>query len=97
MLPLEIVISSPDSNILDIDFLKKSEIFEERLRSLDEIKKSMSLVDHLKVINNTLNPEQGMTVPLTNEEIEALLKRVTPAYLVTQDDRVETLGSVDDV
>jgi acyl-CoA synthetase (AMP-forming)/AMP-acid ligase II len=34
---------------------------------------------------------------LTDAEIEALLKRVTPAYLVTQADRVKTLGSVDQV
>ena len=86
MLPLEIVISSPDSNILDIDFLKKAEIFEQRLRSLDEIKKSMSLVDHLKVINNTLNPEQGMTVPLTNEEIEDYLYDYDNASALYKDD-----------
>jgi len=34
---------------------------------------------------------------LTDIEIEALLKRVTPAYLVTQADRVATLGSVGQV
>ena len=73
MLPLEIVITSPDNDILNIDFLKKAELFEEKLRSIDEIKKSISLVDHLKVINNALNPEQGMTIPQTSEEIEDYL------------------------
>lgn len=34
---------------------------------------------------------------LTDTEIEALLKRVTPAYLVTQEDRVVSLGGVDQV
>ena len=34
---------------------------------------------------------------LTDAEIEALLKRVTPAYLVTQVDRVATLGAVAEV
>jgi acyl-CoA synthetase (AMP-forming)/AMP-acid ligase II len=34
---------------------------------------------------------------LTDTEIEALLKRVTPAYLVTQHERVEILGRVDQV
>lgn len=34
---------------------------------------------------------------LTNDEIEALLQRVTPAYLVTQEERVVSLGSVADV
>ena len=34
---------------------------------------------------------------LTDAEIEALLKRVTPAYLVTQADRVATLGAVNEV
>ena len=34
---------------------------------------------------------------LTDVEIEALLKRVTPAYLVTQADRVATLGAVAEV
>ena len=34
---------------------------------------------------------------LTDAEIEALLKRVTPAYLVTQADRVATLGAVAEV
>ena len=73
MLPLEIVITSPDNDILNIDFLKKAELFEEKLRSIDEIKKSISLIDHLKVINNALNPEQGMTIPQTSEEIEDYL------------------------
>lgn len=73
MLPLEIVITSPDSNIFSVDFLKKAELFEQKLRSLDEIKKTMSLVDHLKVINDALNPETGMIIPLTSEEIEDYL------------------------
>jgi len=73
MLPLEIVITSPDKSIFSIDFLKKAEIFEENLRSLSEIKKSLSLVDHLKVINDALNPEQGMAIPLTGEEVEDYL------------------------
>lgn len=34
---------------------------------------------------------------LTDTEIEALLKRVIPAYLVTQEDRVVSLGGVDQV
>jgi len=34
---------------------------------------------------------------LTNDEIESLLTRVTPAYLVTQEDRIATLGAVADV
>ena len=86
ILPLEIVISSPDSNILSIDFLKKAEVFEQRLRSLDEIKKSISLVDHLKVINNTLNPEQGMIIPLSDEEIEDYLYDYDNASSLYKDD-----------
>jgi predicted RND superfamily exporter protein len=86
ILPLEIVISSPDSNILSIDFLKKAEVFEQRLRSLDEIKKSISLVDHLKVINNALNPEQGMIIPLSDEEIEDYLYDYDNASSLYKDD-----------
>ena len=86
ILPLEIVISSPDSNILSIDFLKKAEVFEQRLRSLDEIKKSLSLVDHLKVINNALNPEQGMIIPLSDEEIEDYLYDYDNASSLYKDD-----------
>ena len=86
ILPLEIVISSPDSNILSIDFLKKAEVFEQRLRSLDEIKKSISLVDHLQVINNALNPEQGMIIPLSDEEIEDYLYDYDNASSLYKDD-----------
>ena len=42
-------------------------------------------------------PYVPLNYRLTNEEIEALLKRVTPAYLVTQAERVETLGSIEGV
>ena len=42
-------------------------------------------------------PYVPLNYRLTDEEIEALLKRVTPAYLVTQEDRVDTLGAVDEV
>jgi acyl-CoA synthetase (AMP-forming)/AMP-acid ligase II len=42
-------------------------------------------------------PYVPLNYRLTNDEIEALLKRVTPAYLVTQSDRMDTLGAVDDV
>ena len=36
-------------------------------------------------------PYVPLNYRLTDEEIEALLKRVTPAYLVTQEDRVDIL------
>ena len=42
-------------------------------------------------------PYVPLNYRLTDEEIEALLKRVTPAYLVTEEGRLDTLGSVDDV
>ena len=42
-------------------------------------------------------PYVPLNYRLTNEEIEALLKRVTPAYLVTEDDRVPVLGGIDQV
>ena len=42
-------------------------------------------------------PYVPLNYRLTDEEIEALLKRVTPAYLVTEEGRVNTLGSVEDV
>ena len=42
-------------------------------------------------------PYVPLNYRLTNEEIEALLKRVTPAYLVTSSDRVDAFGALDDV
>lgn len=42
-------------------------------------------------------PYVPLNYRLTNEEIEALLKRVTPAYLVTEEGRVKTLGAIDEV
>ena len=42
-------------------------------------------------------PYVPLNYRLTDAEIEALLKRVTPAFLVTQPDRVERLGSLEDV
>jgi acyl-CoA synthetase (AMP-forming)/AMP-acid ligase II len=42
-------------------------------------------------------PYVPLNYRLTNEEIEALLKRVTPAYLVTSNDRVDAFGALDDV
>ena len=42
-------------------------------------------------------PYVPLNYRLTNDEIEALLKRVTPAYLVTAEDRVDVLGAMADV
>ncbi len=42
-------------------------------------------------------PYVPLNYRLTDPEIEALLQRVTPAYLVTQPDRVTTLGNHGDV
>ena len=42
-------------------------------------------------------PYVPLNYRLTDEEIQALLTRVTPAYLVTEPGRVETLGAVADV
>ncbi len=42
-------------------------------------------------------PYVPLNYRLTNDEIEALLKRVTPAYLVTQPERAATLGRLADV
>ena len=73
ILPLEVVIETADSSILNIEFLKKAEAFEKRLNSYDAIKKTMSLVDHLKVINHALDKERGMVLPQTQEEVEDYL------------------------
>ncbi|MEM7100982.1 MAG: class I adenylate-forming enzyme family protein [Pseudomonadota bacterium] len=42
-------------------------------------------------------PYVPLNYRLTNEEIEALLARVTPAYLVTEEARVGPLGALNDV
>jgi long-chain acyl-CoA synthetase len=42
-------------------------------------------------------PYVPLNYRLTDDEIEALLKRVTPAYLVTEEKRVASLGSLPDV
>ena len=42
-------------------------------------------------------PYVPLNYRLTDEEIEALLKRVTPAYLVTEPKRVDSLGRLEDV
>ncbi len=42
-------------------------------------------------------PYVPLNYRLTDEEIEALLKRVTPAYLVTEEKRVQSLGGLADV
>jgi acyl-CoA synthetase (AMP-forming)/AMP-acid ligase II len=42
-------------------------------------------------------PYVPLNYRLTDEEIVALLKRVTPAYLITEDKRVQSLGGMDDV
>ena len=42
-------------------------------------------------------PYVPLNYRLTNDEIAALLKRVTPAYLVTSSDRVDAFGALDDV
>ena len=42
-------------------------------------------------------PYVPLNYRLTDPEIEALLQRVTPAYLVTQEDRLDALGSINDV
>jgi acyl-CoA synthetase (AMP-forming)/AMP-acid ligase II len=42
-------------------------------------------------------PYVPLNYRLTDDEIQALLKRVTPAYLVTSADRVDALGGLDDV
>lgn len=42
-------------------------------------------------------PYVPLNYRLTDEEIQALLERVTPAYLVTEPDRVAALGAMEDV
>ena len=42
-------------------------------------------------------PYVPLNYRLTNEEIAALLQRVTPAYLVTSSDRVAAFGALDGV
>ena len=42
-------------------------------------------------------PYVPLNYRLTDPEIEALLKRVLPAYLITDENRVGTLGGLDDV
>ena len=42
-------------------------------------------------------PYVPLNYRLTDDEIEALLKRVTPAYLVTEPKRIDRLGAVNDV
>lgn len=42
-------------------------------------------------------PYVPLNYRLTDEEIQALLQRVTPAYLVTEPDRVAALGAMEDV
>ena len=42
-------------------------------------------------------PYVPLNYRLTDEEIRALLERVTPAYLVTEPDRVAALGAMEDV
>ena len=42
-------------------------------------------------------PYVPLNYRLTDDEIQALLRRVTPAYLVTSSDRVDVLGGLDDV
>tara|TARA_Y100001934_G_scaffold168732_1_gene200595 strand:+ start:5503 stop:7011 length:1509 start_codon:yes stop_codon:yes gene_type:complete len=42
-------------------------------------------------------PYAPINYRLTNEEIKALLARITPAYLVTDDARVGEMGALDDV
>jgi len=42
-------------------------------------------------------PYVPLNYRLTDDEIEALLKRVTPAYLVTEEKRIAALGGLDDV
>ena len=42
-------------------------------------------------------PYVPLNYRLTDEEIQALLQRVTPAYLVTEPDRVAVLGAMQDV
>ena len=73
ILPLEVVIETADSSILDIDFLHKAEEFEKKLNSYHQVKKTISLVDHLKVINHALDKERGMVLPQTRDEVEDYL------------------------
>lgn len=42
-------------------------------------------------------PYVPLNYRLTDDEIQALLQRVTPAYLVTQPERLDTLGSLSEV
>ena len=42
-------------------------------------------------------PYVPLNYRLTDDEIEALLQRVTPAYLVTEEKRIERLGALADV
>lgn len=72
-LPLEIVIDRDGESIFDIEFLKKAQEFESRVEQLSDIKKSLSLIDHIRVIHDALNPGEGLVMPQTSEEVEDYL------------------------
>ncbi len=73
-LPLEIVIHNKSdsvaaSNIFDLEFLKKADEFENRIESISDIKKAISLNDYIKVMTNFWEPEIGMNLPETTDDV----------------------------
>jgi len=81
-LPLEIVVhnknyiynSSGDSvaresNVFDIEFLEKVDEFETRVESISHVKKAISMNDYIKVIANFWEPDRGMALPETNDDL----------------------------
>ena len=72
-LPLEIVIDRNGKSIYDMDFLRKAQEFESRVEKLPDIKKALSLIDHLRVIHDALNPGEGLVMPQSSAEVEDYL------------------------
>ena len=80
-LPLEIIIhnkqniskSGQDSvvakNVFDLEFLEKADEFETRIEAISHIKKAISMNDYIKVIANYWEPDRGMILPETNDDI----------------------------
>lgn len=80
-LPLEIVIHNiqgvsefnKDSvlaeNVFDLDFLEKADEFEIRVEAIPHIKKAISMNDYIKVIANFWEPDRGMILPESNDDI----------------------------
>jgi hypothetical protein len=55
--------------VFNLEFLEKADEFETRIEAIPDIKKAISMNDYIKIIANFWEPDEGMVLPESNDDL----------------------------